>query len=172
MTKQTKNISSAVTLTKAPKATTSTHTSKDVKKKDTAPAATDTMSGKIQEHFKSLNPYKFMNNSDFMQLVGKQAELAQKALLLQECGVISSVDIKTDVSNGSFEVAVVINHYASDQREWRAQKLNYGDDKELHENMDAYNELLSYVDAEIDRLNQRSQSIVARISNLLSIFKK
>lgn len=113
-----------------------------------------------------------MNNSDFMQIVGKQTELAQKALLLQECGVISSVDIKTDVSNGSFDVAVIINHYASDQREWRAQKLNYGDDKELHENADAYNELLSYVDAEIEKLNQRSQSIVARIGNLLSVFKK
>ena len=113
-----------------------------------------------------------MNNSDFMQLVGKQSELAQKALLLQECGVINSVDVKTDISNGSFEVAVIINHYSSDQREWRASKLNYGDDKEVHENLDAYNELLQFVDAEIEKLNQRSQSIVARITNLLSIFKK
>jgi len=113
-----------------------------------------------------------MQNSDFMQLVDKQTELAQKALLLQECGVVDSVDVKTDVSNGSFEVAVIINHYSTSQREWRASKLNYGDDKEVHTNLDAYNELLEYVNAEIDKLNQRSQSIVARISNLLSIFKK
>jgi hypothetical protein len=172
MTKATKNISSAAKHTKTQNRKPSTNTSNAARKKDTAPAATDTVSDKIQEHFKSLNPYKFMNNSDFMQLVGKQSELAQKALLLQECGIINSVDIKTDVSNGSFDVAVIINHYASDQREWRASKLNYGDDKEVHENLDAYNELLQFVDAEIEKLNQRSQSIVARIANLLSIFKK
>lgn len=113
-----------------------------------------------------------MNNSDFLQLVGKQTELAQKALLLQECGIVKSVDVKTDVSDGSFEIAVIINHYASGQREWRASKLNYGDDKDVHANLDAYNELLSYVDAEVDKLNQRSQTIVARISSLLDTFKK
>ncbi len=113
-----------------------------------------------------------MNNSDFMQLVGKQTELAQKALLLQECGVVDSVDIKAAVSNGSFDVAVIINHYTSDQREWRASKRNLDGDRDVHENLDAYNELLQFVDDEIEKLNQRSQSIVARIANLLSIFKK
>lgn len=113
-----------------------------------------------------------MNNSDFMQLVGKQTELAQKALLLQECGVVDSVDIKAAVSNGSFDVAVIINHYTSDQREWCASKRNLDGDRDVHENLDAYNELLQFVDDEIEKLNQRSQSIVARIANLLSIFKK
>lgn len=172
MTKAKKSISSAATPTNAQKATTSTNTSNTARKKDTAPAATDTVSTKIQEQSKSLNPYKFMNNSDFLQLVGKQTELAQKALLLQECGCVNSVDVKTNVGNDSFEIAVIINHYASDQREWRASKLNYGDDNDVHANLDAYNELLSFVDAEIDKLNHRSQTIVARISGLLDTFKK
>lgn len=172
MTKATKNISSAATPTKAQKQTTSTNMSSAARKKDTtAPAATDTVVN-MESNLSQFNPHKVMKNSEFMQLVEKQTELAQKALLLQECGIINSVDIKTDVSNGSFDVAVIINHYASDQREWRASKLNYGDDKDVHENLDAYNELLQFVDAEIEKLNQRSQTIVARITNLLSIFKK
>lgn len=172
MTKATKNISSAATLTKAQKQTTSTNMSNAARKKDTtAPAATDTVVN-MESNLSQFNPHKVMKNSEFMQLVEKQTELAQKALLLQECGVINSVDVKTDISNGSFEVAVIINHYSSEQREWCASKLNYGDDKEVHTNLDAYNELLDYVNAEIDKLNQKSMTIVERISSLLSIFKK
>ena len=113
-----------------------------------------------------------MQNLEFSQLVDKQTELAQKALLLQDCGIVKSVDVKKITSDGSFEVAVILNHYGADQRGWIASKLNYGDDKSLHANEEDYQSLLDYVNVEIDKLNMRSQTIVARISNILSTFKK
>lgn len=113
-----------------------------------------------------------MQNSEFLQLVDRQAELAQKALLLQDCGVIKSVDVTTDISDSSYKVAVILNHYASDQLEWTASKLNYGDDKQAHHNIEKYDELLAFVDGELDRLEKRSRFIAERIAKLFNLFKK
>ena len=176
MTKQTKNISSAAKYTKTQNHSTSTNMSKDVKKKGIAPADTDTTPGtKIQEQseiLKSLKPHKFMQNSEFTQLVCQQTELAQKALLLQEAGVISSVEVTTNISSTSFSLSVILNHYGDNEKKWCAEKLNYGENRELNTDATALEQLRSYIDEEIDKLNQRSKSFIERIGNLLSTFKK
>ncbi len=113
-----------------------------------------------------------MNNSELLQLVATQGELAQKALLLQECGVIKDVSVYTNVSSTSIEVSVKLDQYSSTEKKWCAEQKFFGDDQSLHGDEESLAKLRKYVDEEIERLNKRSLSIIGRIEAIINNFKK
>ena len=109
-----------------------------------------------------------MNNSELLQMVAIQGEIAQKALLLQECGIIENVTVVTRVSTTSAEVSVILNQYSStSEKRWIAEQKFFGEDQTLHADKDNCDALRKYVDEEIDKLQKKSQSVIDRIKSFV-----
>ncbi len=113
-----------------------------------------------------------MTKSTLSQLLDKQSRLAAKAITLQQVGGFAkSVKVVTDItSNEAFTISVKYgNTWDLDGvcLEWVAEQRNYGEDKSLHENADAYDQMNETLDKMISDIEDRASDIIDTIKAYL-----
>lgn len=180
---QKKNISSAAKRMKQQKTTTQTDTSKNAMNANTVkhntekcrPASTS-LNGKTEVNNSSIqtikNQCKGMEKITLSQLLEKQQTLAAKVIALQEIENFEKpLEIKTEVdSENSFRLSVSYGRsWHNDILSWTAERKDYGDDKDIHANEEAYDAMTKAIDEALTVAEARANTIIAKIA---SIFKK